>query len=301
MVKTLSRKEYRLETTDVSTVESVKADLAVLGGVDDEMPVARQKLIFQGKILTDCQRIAELGIADGQYIVLMVEKSRGVTSPGLPVPPPVSVDVPVPVPAPLPVFPPNPPAPLMALRNHPQFSALRAMIRQNPAALHQILQMLAQTNPEIVQEINNNEAAFISLLGEPDDYDEEYADSDYEEGDEGDYEDEDDDVDILRLVALCPPGQEAHLANTLGISQERYGELLAMLSSLSEEELGDLMADPQDEEEDDAMPIDADLNDAELASVERLVGLGFSQEEALQAFLTCDRNESLAANFLLDG
>jgi UV excision repair protein RAD23 len=34
--------------------------------------------------------------------------------------------------------------------------------------------------------------------------------------------------------------------------------------------------------------------------VERLAQLGFDPQEALQAFLACDRNEELAANFLFD-
>lgn len=302
LIKTLARSEYRINVNDASTVGSVKGELAALGGGEGgEMPVDRQKLIFQGKVLADGQYIAELGITEGQYFVLMVEKPRSVTSP-----PASAAPLPVPFPPAAPaavapglLFPAHPPAPpLQALRNHPQFPALRAMIQQNPAALQQILQMLAQTNPEIVAEINNNEAAFIALLSEGDDYDDE-ADGDYEDGVEGEYDEEEEvQYELLRIIASCPPGQEAQLAATLGISPERYAELAAMLGSLSEEELADLM---QDDEQDDDPVQEQDLNDAERASVQRLADMGFSPEEALQAFLSCDRNEGLAANWLLDG
>ena len=36
-------------------------------------------------------------------------------------------------------------------------------------------------------------------------------------------------------------------------------------------------------------------------AVQRLQALGFSQQQAAQAFLACDRNEMLAANMLMDG
>jgi UV excision repair protein RAD23 len=44
------------------------------------------------------------------------------------------------------------------------------------------------------------------------------------------------------------------------------------------------------------------LTEAEAASLQRLQALapGVSQQQALQAFLVCDRNEELAANYLLD-
>lgn len=43
------------------------------------------------------------------------------------------------------------------------------------------------------------------------------------------------------------------------------------------------------------------LTAAEKEAVDRLTGMGFPQQAALEAFLTCDKNEQLAANFLLEG
>ena len=36
------------------------------------------------------------------------------------------------------------------------------------------------------------------------------------------------------------------------------------------------------------------------AAVQRLVALGFGREQAAEAYVACDRNEMLAANFLMD-
>ena len=43
------------------------------------------------------------------------------------------------------------------------------------------------------------------------------------------------------------------------------------------------------------------LTREEAEAVGRLCELGFSREDAAQAYLACDKNESLAANLLFDG
>ena len=317
-VRTVQGKDFRVGVDDSSTVGSVKATLATMTDTQmPDIPIARQLLIWRGKILSEEQRIMELGIheREGQFIVLMLTTARAPPPPAIadtpaPVPPSFSAVVAAAAAAAGPAFPPSPPL-FQALRMHPHFPALRATIRQNPASLGQIIQALAQSSPELVMEINANEAEFIHLLSEPDVDDGE--DYEYEESEDGDYEDEVEDevnmrneMDLLRTIAGLPPDQQVQVAASMGISPERVAELMAMLSTLSEEELEDLLHPEEDgmegDEGHDSAEIDPSMFSApELEAIGRLQSLGFEFEVCMQAFLSCDRDEGLAANYLLDG
>jgi len=57
----------------------------------------------------------------------------------------------------------------------------------------------------------------------------------------------------------------------------------------------------QQENEDDEDPEGiVEVNQAEMEAINRLVQLGFSKERAAEAYLTCEKNEEIAANFLFE-
>lgn len=57
--------------------------------------------------------------------------------------------------------------PLEALRSHPQFDALRRLVQSNPSTLQAVLAQIGQQQPELLQAINANQAAFLEMMNEP--------------------------------------------------------------------------------------------------------------------------------------
>ncbi|XP_076020362.1 UV excision repair protein RAD23 homolog B [Genypterus blacodes] len=57
--------------------------------------------------------------------------------------------------------------PLNLLRNQPPFNMMRQVIQQNPALLPTLLQEIDRENPELLQDITNNQEQFIQMLNEP--------------------------------------------------------------------------------------------------------------------------------------
>ncbi|KAG0049989.1 hypothetical protein BGZ89_004001 [Linnemannia elongata] len=114
---------------------------------------------------------------------------------------------------------------LAFLRDQPQFQQIREMVQQNPELLQPLLVQLGQTNPHMLQLINQNQQAFLQLLNEGND------------GEEG-----------------HPPAGANHIYVT------------------------------QEEQE----------------AIQRLENLGFDRQTAVEAFLACDRDEQMAANYLFD-
>ncbi|KAF9197290.1 hypothetical protein BGZ49_002340 [Haplosporangium sp. Z 27] len=115
---------------------------------------------------------------------------------------------------------------LAFLRDQPQFQQIREMVQANPDLLQPLLVQLGQSNPQMLQLINQNQQAFLQLLNEG-------------------YEDEE---------GGHPPAGANHIYVT------------------------------QDEQE----------------AIQRLESLGFDRQTAVEAFLACDRDEQMAANYLFD-
>ncbi|XP_076893603.1 ubiquitin receptor RAD23b-like isoform X2 [Bidens hawaiensis] len=82
----------------------------------------------------------------------------------------------------------------------------------------------------------------------------------------------------------------------LGLIQENHSEFLRLINEPVDASEGDLF----DQGDQEMMPHAISVTPAEQEAIERLEAMGFDRTLVIEAFLACDRNEELAANFLLE-
>jgi tetratricopeptide (TPR) repeat protein len=103
-------------------------------------------------------------------------------------------------------------------------------------------------------------------------------------------------------------GQHAIGATPVEPSSEQLRDLLHRMTSLSPDDLQRLVgrdglrSEAAGSDQSDVRPgrTVVRLTRAEIEAIDRLVELGFDEQEALAAYLSCDRDEMAAANFLFD-
>lgn len=107
---------------------------------------------------------------------------------------------------------------------------------------------------------------------------------------------------ILQPMLAELQRQNPQLYHLINANQE---EFLALLNEPLPENIGDLMADYGDgvaelQGGEDGESMQIELTQEERETVDRLAGLGFPLEICVEAYLACDKNEQLAANYLLN-
>lgn len=132
---------------------------------------------------------------------------------------------------------------LAFLRSQPQFAQMRALLQTNPALLAPLLQQLAQSNPQLLQLINEHQSEFYNMINEP-----------MGGGTGGE---------------SAGSGSESETGSSAGGAARQPGTNYLQVTP------------------------------AERDAIDRLKALGFPETMCIQAYFACEKNENLAANFLL--
>jgi len=211
--------------------------------------------------------------------------------------------------------------PLQALRNHPQFDDLRRLVQSNPQMLQQVLTQIGQQQPELLQEINANQALFLQMMNEPVDSSSGSGTSapapmgtssmprgDSGTGDAGGLQGMEgmgSPAQMAQMIQNMSPEEVNQMAAMMGLTPEQLRATVQMLGQMPPEQLNQFMMQAMGGGEGMAGmmgggPQVLRLTEEEMAAVNRLTEMGFDRSEAAQAFLACDKNEALAANLLMD-
>jgi len=210
-------------------------------------------------------------------------------------------------------------APLTALRNHPQFDALRRLVQSNPQMLQTVLTQIGQQQPELLAEINANQEAFLAMMNEPITESSSSApapapssSSSAPSGAAGGFP-----ADLLdgmanpaqmaQMLQDMSPDDLNEMAAMMGLSPEQLRATAQMLGQIPPEQLQQYMMQATQGGGFGGGGGGGGggqqvlrLSEEEMAAVDRLTEMGFDRTEAAQAFLACDKNEALAANLLMD-
>lgn len=166
-------------------------------------------------------------------------------------------------------------------------SFVKVLISEDPSSLQNLLEDIEETNPEIIEFIKEHEDEFKQLISVP-------------------LEDED-------LKKFLPIGNtaESSNANTNNNNAENNDNNKNIKENqvINENKENKNAENAENNQETqmqghnagfDVVGLKSGFTQEEKESVERLKVLGFSEEEVCQAFLVCEKNEMMTANFLLE-
>ncbi|XP_039496223.1 UV excision repair protein RAD23 homolog A isoform X2 [Drosophila santomea] len=166
--------------------------------------------------------------------------------------------------------------PFEFLRSQPQFLQMRSLIYQNPHLLHAVLQ---QTNPALLQLISENQDAFLNMLNQPIERESESS------------------ATVPRVSSARTHSTLANVNNLFSSDLEAASAERSTVATSAAQQSGSAA-----ENEDLEQPLGVStirLNRQDQDAIERLKALGFPETLVLQAYFACEKNEELAANFLL--
>jgi len=225
--------------------------------------------------------------------------------------------------------------PLSVLRSHPQINQLRRLVQENPQSLQAVLTQIGEQQPELLQEINSNQEMFLQIMNEPVQEDSTANTTvpsspmppsmSMAGGDNpgaGMLEGMNNPAQMSQMLQNMDPQQVQSLAGMMGLTPEQLTMTANMITRMPPEEFQNYMNTAMSGLMGGAGsgggagvgggggasgrpgaggPQVLELNQEEMAAVDRLADMGFDRTDAAQAYIACDKNEALAANLLMDG
>jgi len=287
-LKNLRQQEFDIEIeSDKKTVKDLKLEIEKSYGFDASLI----KLLHSGLVLEDAKTLEDYKIKEGNVVIMMATKKKQAEQPPQPVPNPN----PNPQPNPQPQEQPKP------SENKPNYAdqvnslvdmgyekeKAEKAIEAAHGSVDLALEFLNSGNiPESTgnQNIPSSGSSNSNLPAELVK-----------------------NASIIKILCMNNPEKITNLLNTF---KERHPDLINLIKQ-HEEEFKNLLVSPISQEDiNNFKEIEQELRrpqgpsirltKEESDAVKRLQELGFSQAEAVQAYIACDKNEEMAANFLFE-
>ncbi|KAL4586603.1 hypothetical protein LXL04_011241 [Taraxacum kok-saghyz] len=294
-VKTLKGTQFEIEVKLNDKVVDVKKNIETVKG-PDVYPAARQMLIHDGKVLDDDITVEEYKISENSFMVIMLSK---VITPSPSAPPPT------PVAAPPPDSPPS---------DDPIDRVYRILYMHGASSRFDF-----ETISDAVNDADNDpelavELLYLGIQEPPPSVNPPPApptgpnanplnlflqDRRRRAGTGGT-------LDFLRDIPRFQGARyrvRCHPQILQPIIQQfaRNNPELAGLIHEHREELVRMISEPfEDEEEVEIEPLKVDMTSADGEAIDRLAAMGFNWSLAFNMYFACDKNEQMAANYLLD-
>jgi len=317
-IKPLKGEVFEIECELETKVGELKK---MVEAIKPDFTADAQKLIFSGRILADDNPVQEYGIKAGDQIVVMVAKAKPKAAPAPPegaaAAPAAAEATPMDTgaaPAAAPAaggaegeVPAAAMTALNELKNNPRFNELSRVILSNPPILARMLPALAGQWPHIMTAIRDHPRTFMRMLQE----------SVGAGGGGGD--DPMGGAGAGGLAGITGSPQFQQLAQMVAQNPEM---LTQMLPALEQSDPAAARAIRENPEAFARMLQQAaggggggggggmpggpggqqviQLSESDGAAIARLQDLGFDREACAQAYLACDKNEELAANYLFE-
>ena len=273
-LKNLRQQEFDIEIeSDKKTVKDLKLEIEKAYGFDASLI----KLLHSGLVLEDAKTLEDYKIKEGNVVIMMATKKKQVEQPPQPAPNPN----PQPVPNPNPQPNPQPQEQPKPSENKPNYS-------------EQVNSLV-----DMGYEKEKAEKAIQAAHGS--------VDLALEFLNSGNIPESTGNVNIIKIICMNNPEK---ITGLLNMFKERHPNLINLMK-LHEEEFKNLLVSPITQEDiNNFKEIEQELRrpqgpsirltKEESDAVKRLQELGFSQAEAVQAYIACDKNEEMAANFLFE-
>lgn len=309
-VKTLKNVQVEVQVQETSTVEAVMEQIEQLL---PNMPAKTQKLIHSGKILKREMQIKDYpDIKDGDKVIVIASKVVESSAPQ----PVAQVEEKAPESTPVQQEAPEKPEPVY---DNPSSKLLIGQELQDN--VNRICEMgfeRSMVERAMAAAFNNPERAveFLSTghIPEPEAMGMDLPSMEHS----GDMPRTNEDViqmlqshpmfEQLRQVVQSDPQMLQQLLDNIGRNNpellqsiiEHQDEFMELISSGAEVEPFGMPLERPDSVNDENNPNIISLTESEMESVQRLEALGFPRPAVIEAFLACDKNEQLAANYLLE-